>query len=140
MPRKPFQLPLIWYIYQLSRSLIWAEIWSFDPNGSTRFGQSSTTRILDPGRPKNQILGENFFFMVFNKLTKNHANRWWSCQILFWNWLIWYGITLLGFVQFDSTSLTDFIIPHFDDNFLHNISRCVIQSSFDIYAHRDSLI
>ena len=49
-------------------------------------------------------------------------------------------ISVLGFVQFDSTSLTDFIIPHFDDNFLHNISRCVIQSSFDIYAHRDSLI
>jgi hypothetical protein len=49
-------------------------------------------------------------------------------------------ISVLGFVQFDSISLKDFMIPDLDDNLLHNISRCAIQSSFDIYAHRDSLI
>ena len=49
-------------------------------------------------------------------------------------------ISVLGFVQFDNKCLKDFLIPHFDDTLLRNISRYVIQSSFDIYAHRDSLI
>jgi hypothetical protein len=49
-------------------------------------------------------------------------------------------VSVLGFLQFDSTSLKDFTIPHFDDTLLCNISRCVIQSSFDIYAHRLSLV
>ena len=31
--------------------------------------------------------------MVSNNLTKNHWNRWWSCQILIQNVLIWHGIT-----------------------------------------------
>lgn len=49
-------------------------------------------------------------------------------------------ISVLGSVQFDNTSLTEFMLPPLDDNLLHNTLRCVIQSSFDIYAHRDSLI
>ena len=49
-------------------------------------------------------------------------------------------VSVLGFVQFDSTSLKDFLIPHLDESLLSNITRCVIQSSFDIYAHRDSMI
>jgi len=49
-------------------------------------------------------------------------------------------VSVLGFLQFDNTSLKDFMIPHLDDSLLSNITRCVIQSSFDIYAHRDSLI
>ena len=50
------------------------------------------------------------------------------------------GLYVLSFVQFDNTSLKDFMIPHLDDSLLSNITRCVIQSSFDIYAHRDSLV
>ena len=32
--------------------------------------------------------------MVNYKLTKFHPNLRWSCQILFWNWLIWHGMPL----------------------------------------------
>jgi hypothetical protein len=49
-------------------------------------------------------------------------------------------ISVLGFVQFDNASLNDFKIPSLDENLLNIISRSVIQSSFDIYAHRDSII
>ena len=49
-------------------------------------------------------------------------------------------VSVLDFVQFDSTSLKDFLIPHLDESLLSNITRCVIQSSFDIYAHRDSMV
>jgi len=49
-------------------------------------------------------------------------------------------VSVLGFVQFDNTSLKDFMIPNLDNSVLSNITRCVIQSSFDIYAHRDSLV
>ena len=61
LPRKPFQIPLIWYIYITCLGPIGAEIWPIDPYRSTRFGQSSVTRILDPGRPKNLKFSENFF-------------------------------------------------------------------------------
>src|SRR6218665_1095147 len=61
---------------------------STDLYRSTHFGQSSVTRILDLGRPKNLTFGENFFFMVSNNLSKNHSNPGWSCQILIKNWLI----------------------------------------------------
>ena len=49
-------------------------------------------------------------------------------------------VSVLSFVQLDNISLKDFMIPHLDDSLLSNITRCVIQSSFDIYAHRDSLV
>ena len=38
-----------------------AEIPSFDPFGSSRFSQSSSTRISKTGRPKNQKFWEFFF-------------------------------------------------------------------------------
>jgi len=37
-----------------------------------------------------------FFFMVFNNLTKNHSNWWWSCQVTV---LIWHGMTQLHMYQ-----------------------------------------
>src|SRR6218665_3098655 len=61
LPRKPFQIPLIWYIYITCLGPIGAEILPIDPYRSTHFGQSSVTRISDPGRPKNLTFGENFF-------------------------------------------------------------------------------
>ena len=35
------------------------------------------------------VFGENFCFMVFNNLIKNHWNRWWSCRVTV---LIWHGM------------------------------------------------
>ena len=72
---------------------IGAELWLFDLRGSSHLGQTLATHILDRIKSKNLIIWEYFFFMPYKQLTKFHQNRRWSCQILFWNWLIWHGMT-----------------------------------------------
>lgn len=49
-------------------------------------------------------------------------------------------VSVLGFLQFDSTSLNEFISHKIDNSLISDLARCVIQASFDIYAHRDSLL
>lgn len=46
-------------------------------------------------------------------------------------------LSVLGFLQFDSTVSQRFLIPTFDDSLINDMSKTVIQSSFDIYTHRD---
>ena len=46
-------------------------------------------------------------------------------------------LTVLGFLQFDSSVFKKHSIPSFDDSLINNISKSVIQSSFEIYTHRD---
>jgi len=74
---------------------IGAEIWSFDPFGSSRFGQSSSTHISKTGWPKNLKFWEYFFFTKFYKCTNFQENLRRSCQIWFKTVLIWCGIAQL---------------------------------------------
>jgi hypothetical protein len=46
-------------------------------------------------------------------------------------------LSVLGFLQFDSKTFNKLTIPTFDSNFITRLSKTVIQSSFDIYTHRD---
>jgi len=46
-------------------------------------------------------------------------------------------LSVLGFLQFDKTVFKKFDIPMFDDIIITSIAKSVIQSSFDIYTHRD---
>ena len=44
---------------------------------------------------------------------------------------------VLGFLQFDNSVYRHLPIPPLDDNTVNNIAKTVIQSSLDIYTHRD---
>ena len=46
-------------------------------------------------------------------------------------------LSVLGFLQFDNSIFQYLSIPTFDDNLISSMAKSVIQSSFDIYAHRD---
>ena len=46
-------------------------------------------------------------------------------------------VSVLGFMQFDSSVFQTCSIPMFDDNIINIIAKSAIQSSFDIYTHRD---
>ena len=46
-------------------------------------------------------------------------------------------LSVLGFLQFDNSVYRHLSIPPLDDNIVNNIAKTVIQSSFDIYTHRD---
>ena len=46
-------------------------------------------------------------------------------------------LSVLGFLQFDNSVYRHLCIPPLDDNIVNNIAKTVIQSSFDIYTHRD---
>jgi hypothetical protein len=46
-------------------------------------------------------------------------------------------LSVLGFLQFDKSVYQKLSIPLFDDSIIHNITKAVIQSSFDIYIQRD---
>jgi len=48
-------------------------------------------------------------------------------------------VTVLGFLQFDSTEIKDFVTSKLEDSLIMNICSGVIQASFDIYSHRDCL-
>ena len=63
------------------------------------------------------------------ELTKNFTISVTTCEV-----------STLGFLQFYSNYLKDFNIPHFDEAFVNKLSTCAIQSSFDIYAHLDSIV
>ena len=49
-------------------------------------------------------------------------------------------LTTLGFLQIDKSILSKFQIPPFDENLISQLTQQVIKLSFDIYAHRDSVI
>jgi len=46
-------------------------------------------------------------------------------------------VSVLGFLQIDNSIFKKLCIPPFDDSIINEISRNVIQSSFDIYTHRN---
>jgi len=58
---------------------------------------------------------------------KNHKVSLTACEV-----------SVLGFVQLDSDTLSKFGIPITDDETIWNLSKSVITSSFDIYTHRDT--
>ena len=46
-------------------------------------------------------------------------------------------VSVLGFLQFDNSVYRHLSSPTLDDNIVNNIAKTAIQSSFDIYIHRD---
>lgn len=46
-------------------------------------------------------------------------------------------LSVLGFLQFDNCVYQNLTVPTFDDSIINIIAKTVIQSSFDIYTHRD---
>jgi len=89
LPRKPFQIPLIWYIYHLSRS---HRTWDMTdwPVLVNAFWSKFSDPYFGFGSTQKPNIWWEFFFMVSNNFTKNHSNRWWSCRVTV---LIWHGMT-----------------------------------------------
>ena len=60
------------------------------------------------------------------EIIKNHKVSLATCEL-----------SVLGFLQLDRNELSHFNIPPMDDATISNLSKNVISSSFEIYAHRD---
>ena len=117
LPRNPFQIPLIWYIYHLSRS---HRSWDMTdwPVSLNAFWSKFSDPYFGPGSTQKPKIWREFFFMVSNNLTKNHSNRWWSCQVPCWfgtEWPCWLVVTcpknliifVLGVIPSIPTNISD---------------------------------
>jgi len=80
-------------IYHLSRC---HRSWDMTdwPVSVNAFWSKFSDPYFEHGSTQKSKIWWEFFFMVSNNGTKNHSNRWRSCQIVIKNWLISHGITL----------------------------------------------